>query len=324
MRLGFIGLGNLGEHLARSLLRAGFELSVHDLERERAARLLAAGAAWGASPEEVARGADGVITCLPSPAAVDAVVAGAHGVLAGLRPGGCWIDMSTTDPAEVRRLGALAESRGIGCLEAPVTGGVHKAATGEITVLVGGDAAVFQAHLPAFAAMGRTVLHIGPLGSASVIKVITNMLAFIHLVAAGEALMLARRGGIDLGTAFEAIRASSGNSFVHETESQVILSGSYDIGFTMDLACKDLGLAHELGRALGVPLEVAGLVEQLFGSWTTPRPFERVPTRYFEVPATVTQVVEQVFLGKAVAGASVPIKVDPENPGSIWINWAAA
>jgi 3-hydroxyisobutyrate dehydrogenase len=264
VRLGFIGLGNLGEHLARSLLRAGFELSVHDLERERAAGLLAAGAAWGASPAEVARAADGVITCLPSPAAVDAVVAGAHGVLAGLRPGGCWIDMSTTDPAEVRRLGALAESRGIGCLEAPVIGGVHKAASGEITVLVGGDRALYEAHPSVFEAMGSPVIYMGPLGSAAVIKVITNLLAFVHLVALGEALMLAERSGLDLAKAYAAIRASSGNSFVHETESQVILAGSYDIGFTLDLACKDLGLVQALGRASGVPLELASLVERTF------------------------------------------------------------
>ena len=264
MRLGFIGLGNLGRHLARSLLRAGFTVTVHDLERERAAGLIGAGATWAASPKQVAEQADSVITCLPSPAAVAAVVEGADGVLAGLRRGSAWIEMSTNDPDEIRRLAGLAAARGIACLEAPVTGGVHKAATGEVTVLIGGDPAVFEAHLPAFAAIGGTVLHMGPLGSASVIKVITNMLAFIHLVAAGEALMLAKRGGLDLAKTFEAIRASSGNSFVHETESQVILSGSYDIGFTMDLACKDLGLARQLGRTFGVPLELAGLVEQIF------------------------------------------------------------
>jgi 3-hydroxyisobutyrate dehydrogenase len=264
MRLGFIGLGNLGAHLARSLLGAGFALAVHDLERERASGLIAAGAAWGATPRQVAERADSVFTCLPSPAAVAAVLEAADGVLAGLRPGGTWIDMSTNDPDEVGRLAALAAARGIACLEAPVTGGVHKAATGEITVLVGGDQAAFEAHRPAFAAMGGKVMHIGPLGSASVIKVITNMLAFVHLVALGEALMLARRDGIDLAKAFEAIQASSGNSFVHETESQVILSGSYDIGFTMDLACKDLQIAQRLGRAFGVPLELAGLVEQTF------------------------------------------------------------
>jgi 3-hydroxyisobutyrate dehydrogenase len=205
-----------------------------------------------------------VITCLPSPAAVTAVVAGENGILSGLSAGGTWIDCSTNDLHELKRLAGLAGEKGIYCLEAPVTGGVHKAASGEITVLVGGEKSVFEAHLPVFEVMGGQVFHIGPVGSASVIKVITNMLAFIHLVAAGEALMLAKRGGIDLAQAFAVIKASSGNSFVHETESQVILNGSYNIGFTMDLACKDLHFAHELGRAFGVPLDLAGMVEQTF------------------------------------------------------------
>jgi len=237
---------------------------VHDLRKETAAALIDAGATWAASPKQAARKADTVITCLPSPAAVSDVVAGENGVFEGLDNGGTWIDMSTNDLNEIKRLAALAETRGIASLEAPVTGGVHKAAAGQITVLVGGDKAVYEAHLPAFQTMGGTVIYMGSLGSASVIKVITNMLAFIHLVAAGEALMLAKRGGLDLTRAFEAIKASSGNSFVHETESQVILNGSYNIGFTMDLACKDLMLAHQLGREFEVPLELAGLVEQIF------------------------------------------------------------
>lgn len=263
-RLGFIGIGNLGVHLAGSLLRAGFPLIIYDLNKDAAAGLLAAGARWADSPQAVAAASDSVFTCLPSPKAVSAVVSGERGILAGLKPGGTWIDMSTNDRHELLRLAALATARGITCLESPVTGGVHKAAAGDITVLVGGDEAVYAAHLPALQAMGGQVFYMGPLGSASVIKVITNMLAFIHLVAAGEALMLAKQGGLDLAQAFEAIKASSGNSFVHETESQVILNGSYNIGFTMDLACKDLNFAMQLGRDFGVPLEVAGLVEQTF------------------------------------------------------------
>ena len=192
------------------------------------------------------------------------VVGGATGVFAGLARGGTWIDMSTNDAEEIRQLAEEGAERGIATLEAPVTGGVHRAAAGEITVLVGGEAELFERHRPAFAAMGGTILHMGPLGAAALIKVITNMLAFINLVGVGEALMLARRGGLDLARAFEAIRASSGNSFVHETESQVILNGSYDIGFTMDLACKDLAFAMDFGRQFGVPLEVAALVEQTF------------------------------------------------------------
>jgi len=264
MRYGFIGLGNLGVHLAGSLLRDGFALTVHDLNESAADPLITAGARWAESPKACAAASDAVITCLPSPAASRAVLTGKSGVLEGLRPGGTWIEMSTNDRHEIEAIAALAAKKGIATLEAPVTGGVHRAASGKITVLVGGDAEAFRAHLGIFEAIGGDVFHIGPLGSASVIKVITNMLAFVHLVAVGEALMLARRGGLDLPQAFEVIKASSGNSFVHETEGQLVLNGSYNIGFTMDLACKDLGFAHQLGRELGVPLELAGMTEQIF------------------------------------------------------------
>jgi 3-hydroxyisobutyrate dehydrogenase len=261
---GFVGLGNLGSQLAGSLLRAGLALTVHDRDETRVAALVAAGASAAASPRAVAEASDYVITCLPSPAAVSQVVAGPGGIIEGLRPGGTWIEMSTNDAHEIERLAGLAAARGIATLACPVTGGVHTAAAGEITVIAGGDEAVFAAHRSVLEAMGDPVIHVGPLGTASVIKVITNMLAFIHLVAAGEALMLAKRGGVPLETAYEVIRASSGNSFVHETESQLILNGSYDIGFTLDLAAKDLGFALQLGRESGVPLELATLVEQTF------------------------------------------------------------
>ncbi len=264
MRYGFIGLGHLGGLLAGSLLREGFALTVHDLNKPAADPLMAAGARWSESPKACAAASDAVITCLPSPAASRAVLTGESGVLAGMQPGGTWIEMSTNDQHEIEAIAALAAKQGIATLEAPVTGGVHRAASGKITVLVGGDTATFEAHRPALQAMGGQVFHMGPLGKASVIKVITNMLAFIHLVAAGEALMLAKRGGLDLAQAFAAIKASSGNSFVHETESQLVLNGSYNIGFTMDLACKDLGFAHQLGRDFGVPLELAGMTEQIF------------------------------------------------------------
>ena len=264
MRYGFIGLGNLGVHLAGSLVREGFALTVHDLNRASANSLIAAGARWADSPKLCAEASDAVITCLPSPAASRAVLTGESGVLEGLRAGCTWIEMSTNDRHEIEAIAALAARKGVATLEAPVTGGVHRAASSKITVLVGGDAATFEVHRPALQAMGGHVFHMGPLGKASVIKVITNMLAFIHLVAAGEALMLAKRGDLDLAQAFAAIKASSGNSFVFETESQLVLNGSYDIGFTMDLACKDLGFAHQLGRELGVPLELAGMTEQIF------------------------------------------------------------
>jgi 3-hydroxyisobutyrate dehydrogenase len=264
VRYGFIGLGNLGAHLAHSLLRNGFDLTVYDRDPVAMDVLTSKGAHAAASPVEVAAAVDAVITCLPSPAVSEAVLTGDAGVLAGLRRGGTWIEMSTNDPEVVERLAAMAEKKGIASLEAPVTGGVHLAASGQITVLVGGSECVFQQHRPAFAAMGGQIFYMGAMGKASVIKVITNMLAFIHLVAVGEALMLARRGGLDLAQAFHAIKASSGNSFVHETEGQVILNGSYNINFTMDLACKDLGLAMKFGRDFGVPLDLAALTAQTF------------------------------------------------------------
>jgi len=264
IRYGFIGLGHLGGHLAASLIKGGFSVTVHDLDREAADRHLALGAGWADTPAETAAVCDAVITCLPSPAASAAVVTGPKGVLHGLAKGGTWIEMSTNDQHEIARIAMQAEAQGVATLEAPVTGGVHKAASGEITVLVGGERDAYEAHLPAFHAMGGQVFHMGPLGSAAIIKVITNMLAFIHLVAAGEALMLAKRGGLDLAQAFHAIKASSGNSFVHETESQLILNGSYDINFTMDLAVKDLGFALAYGRDFGVPLDLASLTMQTF------------------------------------------------------------
>ncbi|MEY3700195.1 MAG: hypothetical protein RIT16_555 [Actinomycetota bacterium] len=267
MRCGFIGLGHIGKFLAGSLVRNGFEVTIYDLNADAGKPLVAKGAKWANSIKELCDASDTVFTCLPSPRAIDAVVAGPGGVLeslAGRATPGTWVDMSTNDQSETLRLGEIAKSKGVQILESPVTGGVHKAAHGDITVLVGGEDKVFQAHKAALAAMGNPVLYIGPLGSAAVIKVITNMLAFIHLVAAGEALMLAKRAGLDLGVAFEAIKESSGNSFVHETESQVILNGSYNINFTMDLALKDLGFAMGFGREFGVPLDLAGHTYQTF------------------------------------------------------------
>ena len=262
--VGFVGVGNLGRLLAGSLLRAGYPVAVTDRDRGSAEALVGAGAVWAGSPRAAAERSDCVITCLPTPAAVVDCVTGEDGVLAGLRPGGTWIDMSTNDVEEIHRLAGLAADLGIRTLECPVTGGVHNAEVGRITALVGGDAACVEEHRALLAAMTDPVIHVGELGQATVLKVVTNMLAFVNQWVAGEALMLARAAGIDLGRAYDGIRHSSGNSWSLEVETQLVLSGSYDFQFSLDLACKDFGLAHQLGRALGVPLEVAGHVEQIF------------------------------------------------------------
>ena len=264
MKIGFIGLGNVGGKLAGSVLRNGHALVVRDLDRAAAEPFLAKGAAWAESPAEMASACDMVITCLPSPAACSAVMEGADGILAGIKPGVIWAEMSTTDAGEVKRLAQLVEAKGGRAIECPVSGGCHRAATGNISIFAGCSRETFEAALPVLTTLGRRVLHTGEIGTASVLKVLTNYLATAHLVAVTEALTTAKAAGMDLNTAFEAIRISSGNSFVHETESQVILNGSRDISFTMDLVLKDVGLFQSIAEAKGVPLELSPLLIKIF------------------------------------------------------------
>ncbi len=261
MHYGYIGLGNLGANCAACLIKAGFTVTVFDLNPALAERLVAMGATLADSAEDLAGSVDHVITCLPSPAVSEKVL---RAILPRMKPGASWLEMSTLGRDDVLRLAKVAEAAGVRMMELPVTGGVHLAAQGKITMLPGGDADLVDLHRPALAAMGDRVFHMGPLGSSSIIKVITNMLAFIHLKACGEALMLAKRGGLDLGQAWHAIAASSGNSFVHETEGALILNGSYDIAFSVDLALKDLGFALEFGREFGVPLDLASMTNQTY------------------------------------------------------------
>ncbi|MGI9610120.1 MAG: NAD(P)-dependent oxidoreductase [Acidimicrobiia bacterium] len=264
MKVGFIGLGNAGGNLAGSLRRNGYQLVVRDLDRDLAQPFLDAGAEWAESPRQIAEMCDVVITCLPSPAAVSTVMEAPDGVVAGLSEGKTWLEMSTTDEAEVRRIGALVTASGADPVDCPVSGGCHRAATGNISILAGCDRDVFERVLPILTTMGRNILHVGPLGAASVLKVVTNYLASVHLVALGEALTTAKMAGMDLNTTYEAIRISSGNSFVHETESQVILNGSYNINFTMDLVIKDMSLFQAIADRHEVPLEVSPLVLDIF------------------------------------------------------------
>jgi 3-hydroxyisobutyrate dehydrogenase len=264
MKVGFIGLGNVGGKLAGSLLRNGYDLTVRDLDRELAQSFLDKGAQWADSPKELAEKVDLVITCLPSPAACSQVMEGEDGLIHGLTEGKIWLEMSTTDDAEVKRLGALVESTGALAMDCPVSGGCHRAATGNISIFAGGARAAFERVLPVLSTLGRRVLHTGEIGSASVLKVMTNYLATTNLCSLAEALIVCKKAGLDLGTTYEAIRISSGNSFVHETESQLMLNGSRNVNFTMDLVIKDVGLFDTLAQQLGVQLEISPLVLDIF------------------------------------------------------------
>lgn len=259
MRIGFMGLGNVGAKLAGSILRNGFELGVRDLDRAAAETLIEVGASWAESGRELAQSSDVIITCLPSPAISAEVMQAEDGVIAGLGTGKIWLEMSSSDDSEVRRLGALVEAVGAVALDCPVSGGCHRATTGNISIFVGGQRSAFEKVLPLLSSIGRNILHTGALGTASILKVATNYLAGVQLISTGEAFMVVKKAGIDLGVAYEAIRLSSGNSFVHETEGQLILNGSYNINFTLDHEVKDLALFDALGKRHEVPLELSPL-----------------------------------------------------------------
>ena len=264
MRIGFIGLGNVGGKLAGSLIRNNFKLTVFDLDEEIMNDFKSKGANTSKNPKELAEAVDIVITCLPSPDACKHVMESDDGVIAGLSKDKVWLEMSTTDENDVKRIGKLVNEKKAIALDGPVSGGCHRAATGNIAIFVGGDRTAFEKILPVLSAMGEKILHTGDLGSATVLKVITNYLASAHLVALGEAWTVAKKSNLDLEKTFKGIMVSSGNSFVHETESQVILNGSYNINFTMDLVLKDTSLFDNLAKKLNATLELSPLIVKTF------------------------------------------------------------
>jgi 3-hydroxyisobutyrate dehydrogenase len=264
MKIGFVGLGNVGGKLAKSLIRNKFDLTVRDLDENLTKPFLKLGAKVASSARDLAEQVDLIITCLPSPKICTKVMEGKNGIIEGLSKDKIWLEMSTTDESEVKRLGKIVKDNGATPLDGPVSGGCHRAATGNIAIFIGGERNAFEKILPALTIMGRKILHTGELGSATVLKVITNYLASVHLVALGEAWTVAKKSNLDLTKTYKGIAVSSGNSFVHETESQVILNGSYNINFTMDLILKDTGLFDVLANNLKAPLELSPLVVKIF------------------------------------------------------------
>jgi len=305
-KIGFIGLGNVGASLAGNLLRHGVDLTVRDLNEDTVAAFVAKGAKRGASAREMAASCDIIITCLPSPAISADVVEGKDGILEGLSAGKVWLEMSTTDAAEVKRLAPKVAAKGGTAMDCPVSGGCHRAATGNISIFAGGDRAAFERALPVLSILGHQILHTGELGTASMLKVMTNYLCTVHLVALAEALTTCKAMGLDMNTTYEAIRISSGNSFVHETESQVILNGSRDIGFTMDLVIKDVGLFDQLAIDHKVPLELSPLVLNIFKDGQRrygPREHSPNIIRRYEEPC-----------GFKVLGTGFPASMVDDNP----------
>ena len=307
MIIGFIGLGNVGSKLSGSLLRNGFDVFVYDLNSQLTAEFAKKGAKIGENPAHLMSVCDFVITCLPSPAASNLVM---QTMLPFVKEGKTWLEMSTTDDAEVKRLGAEVISRGGKAVDCPVSGGCHRADTGNISIFAGCDRATFDMILPLLTTMGRRVLHTGELGSASILKVITNFLATANLVSCAEALTVAKAAGLELENAYEAIRISSGNSFVHETESQVILNGSRDISFTMDLVAKDIGLFQAVADRANVPLDLSPLLIEVFQDG-----INRFGSR--ELSPNIIKRLEEVT-GLDITAPGFPAEMidqEPEEPG---------
>jgi len=261
MKVGFIGLGNVGSKLAGSLLRNGHELTVFDLDVAKLDKFIALGARHARNAASLMRDNDVAITCLPSPEICEATV---MEMLPEVTRGKTWMEMSTTDVNVMKSLAEKVQAAGGAVVECPVSGGCHRAETANISIFAGCDRASFERVLPLLTTLGRRVLHTGEIGTASVLKVMTNYLATANLLSISEALVTMKAAGMDMNTTFEAIRISSGTSFVHETESQVILNGSRDISFTMDLVKKDIGLFQQIAEDADVPLEISPLMVAIF------------------------------------------------------------
>ena len=259
--IGFVGLGNVGAKVANNIISNGYKLYVYDLDENKSKSLVSKGGIFCKSIQDLVPKVSILITCLPSPESVKEVM---FKCLPLLKQNHLWIEMSTTDEKDMKYLSKLVFDKKAQVLEAPITGGQHRAESGNISILVGGSRESFERSFPILSCIGHQILHCGDIGKASTLKVVTNYLASINLLALGEALMVCKKYGIDLKTAFEGIKISSGNSFVHETESQVILNGSYDVGFTMDLVCKDVGLFDKLTKKYEIPAEISSLMLEIF------------------------------------------------------------
>jgi len=310
MKIGFIGLGDVGGKLAGSLIRNGHDVTVRDLNPELVAEYVARGAKEAASPAALGKGVNVIITCLPSPAASAAVGEGEDGFLSVMRPGQVWMEMSTTDYAEVLRLGPLVEAKGGLFMECPVSGGCHRADTGNISIFAAGPREGFERVLPVLTTLGRRVLHTGDWGTASQLKVMTNFLCTAHLVALAEALTVCKAVELDMNTTYEAIRISSGNSFVHETEARSSSTAAATSTSRWTSSSKDVGLFDKIAQETGVPVEMSPLIVRLFKEGEAAYgPRENSPNiiRRYEEP-----------VGVKVLGTGFPDQMvddEPEEPG---------
>jgi len=265
MKIGFVGAGNMGNPMAANLIKAGHQLTVHDLQRESATNLLEMGAYWADTPRESAQGNEVVFTSLPGPREVEAVALGEEGILEGSAQGSIYVDLSTNSATVIRRIHQAFQEKGITVLDAPVSGGVWGAERATLTVMVGGDEKTFNGIRPALEAIGNNVIYCGAIGSGMVCKVCNNLVSMGTAVLLSETLTLGMKAGVDLAVLADVIGKSSGSSRrLTDTFPRYLFKGNFQPGFALTLAAKDVRLATDLGREMGVPMELSNLVDQRY------------------------------------------------------------
>lgn len=266
MHIGFIGLGRIGLPMAQHVLDGGHEMRVFDLRREAAEPLIDAGAAWADSPREAAVGAEIVFTSLPGPPEVLEAALGETGVFQGMAPGGVYADLSTISPEAIEQVARAAQTAGVEVLDCPVSGGVEGAKEGTLCLMAGGNAEAFARVRPVLELIGDPdkVIHCGPLGSGSVCKIVNNLIGLSTSVVLSEAFTLGMRAGVDARILFEVISRSTGNSNALQGLPDTVFVRDFEPGFRLALGAKDVRLATDLGRRLGVPLELSNLVDQQY------------------------------------------------------------
>jgi 2-hydroxy-3-oxopropionate reductase len=264
--IGFIGLGIMGRPMAQNLLKAGYPLVVHSRSRGPVDEIVRAGAKVGSSPRDVAAQSDVLITMLPNSPDVELVALGRDGIIEGARPGLLFVDMSTISPIVSKKVGEALAAKSVRMLDAPVSGGEKGAIDGALSIMVGGDKAVFDAVLPIFQAMGKTITHLGPLGFGGFTKLANQIIVAVNLTALAEALTLAKKAGLDRDLTLTALAGGLAGSKCLDQKKPNYLADTYNPGFKIDLHFKDLGLIMESARALGVPLPTTAVVQELFSA----------------------------------------------------------
>ena len=264
--VGMIGLGIMGRPMAKNLIKAGLPVVVHSRSQGPVDELVGAGAKRGSSPKDVAAQVDVLITMLPNSPEVEEVALGKDGIIDGARQGLLFLDMSTISPIVSQKVGKALAAKGVRMLDAPVSGGEKGAIDGALSIMVGGEKADFDAALPIFQALGKTITHLGPLGAGGFTKLANQIIVAVNLTALGEALTLAKKAGLDRALTLKALGGGLAGSKCLEQKTPNYVAGTYNPGFKIDLHFKDLGLIMESGRALGVPLPCTAIVQELFNA----------------------------------------------------------